>query len=150
MGNSSIPGLTSQQMDEVIRVALQCRDEEGFEFTFGSRYVKVEAYPPGNYSALGAWTIEYRLYGHIVITVALGDVVWIENITDKMPDIWPRVLGGLHDWCKAVNYIEIASLPEGSRPAHITDTSTLNPNNYSPFGSDNNGRNRASGTTVGR
>lgn len=137
MGNSSIPGLTSQQTDEVIWVALQYRNEEGFEFTFGSRYVKVEAYPPGNYSALGAWIIEYRLYGHIVITVVLGDYVWIENITDKMPDIWPRVLGGLHDWCKAVNYIEIASLPEGSWPEHITDTSTLNPNNYSPFGGDN-------------
>lgn len=137
MGNSSILELTDQQLGEVIRVALQYRTEEGFAFTFGPQCAKVEAYPPGNYSTLGTWTIEYRFYGHIALTIVLGDTIWIENITDKMPDIWPRLLKGLHGWCKAVNYIEIASLPEGSLPAHITDTSTLNPNNYSPFGNDN-------------
>ena len=134
MGNESIPELTSEQAGELMRTALQYRVADALGFSFGSQYLEIRAYQPGTTAPIGTWSIEYRLSGNIILTVTLGGKQWKGDITKQMPAIWPAVIRGLHDWCKAVNHIELTALPEGSRPSRIIDNSTLNPNDYSPLG----------------
>lgn len=134
MGTKSLPELTSRQVNELIVTVLQYRDTRTLNFRFGPKYIEIKAFSYTTGAFLGSWSLAYKSSGGIILTTIMNGVRQEGNIAKQMSAIWPTVVHDLHYWSKAINHIELARLPEGSRPTHIIDNSALDPNDYSPLG----------------
>lgn len=134
MDASHISTLTTQQLKDVAKAVTAHRPVELLDVTAGGGNIHIEAISAYGRTVFGEWDLQLG-DGTMFLRVVIDDLLYVEELEERMPLRWDMAMNGLRDWGKAVNAVELRkALSPHPEMAHLIADHLIAPSEYSPLG----------------